>query len=295
MDKKNRTSPVFYCLSPLLVFFLINYLVSLGFITYAVISENIALNSSGALEKLLDFSDRYIFEIEACSYVITFCFAYFIKYRKFEKKRFDDRFLNGLEFKDVLLAIICGVGIYLITDIVIVILNGIFNLESVLTEHNQVVSSVLTDNIIKDIILLGLLAPITEEFLFRGLIFNRIRLFTEEKTAIIISALIFAFMHIGTFIQIGYAFALGYALAYSYTKFENIKIPIVIHMSFNLTNCLYYIPGLDALLNTKIGYLIYYALGITAIVYAIEKLRKRNKPLTWESLRMKPEDMLEPW
>lgn len=290
MKEQHKTSPVFFCLSPVLVFFLISYLVSLSFIAYAVLTENIILNSQDAFDSLMGFYQSRIFEIEALAYILTFCYAYFLKFRKFEVKCFDHRYYNFIEFKDVIWAIICAVGVYLITDIVLVILDGIFDLQSVLNAHNESVTSILSDNIIKNVILVGLLAPITEEILFRGLVFNRIRLLSNMKIAIFTSSAIFAFMHVGTFIQVGYAFALGLVLSISYAKFKNIKIPIIIHMAFNLTNCIYYIPGIESILDTFIGHLVYYVLGVACAVYSVKKFRKRRTPVGKDDLLLPDEE-----
>ena len=80
---------------------------------------------------------------------------------------------------------------------------------------------------------LGVLIPILEECLYRGVIFRRLRDLMDAKKAILFSALIFAVVH-GNIVQFLYAFVFGLILSYVYETFESIKAPIVLHCAANL-------------------------------------------------------------
>ncbi len=75
------------------------------------------------------------------------------------------------------------------------------------------------------------IAPIGEELVFRKLIIDRISIF-GEKTAIVISALIFALFH-GNFYQFFYAFFIGALFGYVYVKSRNILLTISLHAAIN--------------------------------------------------------------
>lgn len=77
----------------------------------------------------------------------------------------------------------------------------------------------------------GILAPITEEILFRGLI-QRTMLPFGKKFAILVSALTFGLFH-GNLIQTPYAFAVGLVLGYVAAEY-NILWAMVLHMINNL-------------------------------------------------------------
>lgn len=83
----------------------------------------------------------------------------------------------------------------------------------------------------------GLIVPIMEELLYRGLIYRRLRTFLYTKSAILWSAVVFALVH-GNAVQMLYAFALGMALAYFYEHYHSIKASILAHMIMNLTSVL---------------------------------------------------------
>ncbi len=89
-----------------------------------------------------------------------------------------------------------------------------------------------------EIIAVGLIGPLVEELVFRGCVYTRLRRGMPTAAAVILSALAFGIAH-GVFIAVCYATVLGLMLAYTYTKFESVLAPFVLHMGFNLAN---YIP-----------------------------------------------------
>lgn len=85
------------------------------------------------------------------------------------------------------------------------------------------------------IIGLGMIVPIAEELLFRGVLYNRIKTITKPFSAMIWSALVFAMYH-GNLVQLIYAGLCGVMLAWIYEKYGSIKAPILAHICLNLTS-----------------------------------------------------------
>ena len=83
-------------------------------------------------------------------------------------------------------------------------------------------------------------APISEELLFRSIIFKRISRKSNIYIGMIISSLIFGLLHIELAV-IG-AFIFGIACCILYIKYKNILIPMTVHF-FN--NLLAFLPQLD--------------------------------------------------
>ena len=77
-----------------------------------------------------------------------------------------------------------------------------------------------------------ILAPVTEELLFRGLLLH---LFSPygKRTAILLSALFFALAH-GTFFQMPYALIAGVILAYVSVVGGSVLYPLFFHIIYNL-------------------------------------------------------------
>lgn len=83
------------------------------------------------------------------------------------------------------------------------------------------------------IVCLGLIIPITEELMYRGVLFRRYREGSGFMRAAIGSSLLFGVMH-GNIIQMVYGFILGMFLAFIYNKYGSLKAPILLHVTVNL-------------------------------------------------------------
>ncbi len=86
------------------------------------------------------------------------------------------------------------------------------------------------------VVLLLILAPVSEEFLFRGALYPALRGRLPGRAAAGLSALLFAVLH-GSLRGSVPLFFLGYFLAKSYEHYRNIFIPIAVHSLFNLNSC----------------------------------------------------------
>lgn len=83
------------------------------------------------------------------------------------------------------------------------------------------------------LILFGLISPVTEEIVFRGLIFNRMRHFYPAVTAILASGILFGVFH-GNLVQGVYGGCMGILLAYAYERMHSFVIPCLFHVTANI-------------------------------------------------------------
>lgn len=79
----------------------------------------------------------------------------------------------------------------------------------------------------------GLIAPIAEELLIRGLVFERLRDLMKPWLAILWSAVFFGIFH-GNLVQGVYAAFCGIYLGWVMERFHTIKAPIAAHMAANI-------------------------------------------------------------
>ena len=84
----------------------------------------------------------------------------------------------------------------------------------------------------------GILGPIIEELIFRGIIYNELKSKYSNMKSILITTIFFAIIHINI-IQILYALIIGFILIFVYEKYNNIKAPIILHMASNITTTLF--------------------------------------------------------
>lgn len=80
----------------------------------------------------------------------------------------------------------------------------------------------------------GILSPIVEEAVFRGLIYNRMKRCFQPKIALVFSALIFGAYH-GNLVQALYGTILGFLIAYSYERYKSFVAPVIFHGVANIS------------------------------------------------------------
>lgn len=90
-------------------------------------------------------------------------------------------------------------------------------------------------NLIINIISSGLIGPIYEEILFRGIFYNKLLKFNSPKKSLIITTIFFSLIHF-SLIKMLYALILGYIFTKIYQKDNSILSPIIIHVSANITS-----------------------------------------------------------
>ena len=156
---------------------------------------------------------------------ITFVIFGIIFYKKYYNYKQD--YMEKLNIKTIGILIILGIILNLSYNLVI----GSFNYAVHFTNNY----SAINISILTYIICTGLLGPILEELLFRGIVFNKFKKFNPQMRAILLTTFIFTFFH-SNFIQMLYAFCLGFILIYVYEKYKNIKAPIIVHMASNIMN-----------------------------------------------------------
>jgi len=83
------------------------------------------------------------------------------------------------------------------------------------------------------ILVYGLITPLTEEIVFRGIVYNRMRRFYGLIIALILNPLIFGLYH-GNIVQAVYGTVLGLLITWSYERFGAFVIPYIIHASANV-------------------------------------------------------------
>ena len=96
------------------------------------------------------------------------------------------------------------------------------------------------------IALYGILSPVIEEIIFRGILYNRMKIYFPLKLSIVISSLLFGVYH-QNIVQGIYAFIMGIVLAAAYEYFDSFTAPVIIHV---MANCLIYILSYFRILDT---------------------------------------------
>lgn len=79
----------------------------------------------------------------------------------------------------------------------------------------------------------GIIGPILEELLFRGVVYNKLKTFNKPMTAIILTSVLFGLFHFDLINSI-YAFGVSFMFIYLYEKYNTLIAPILMHITLNL-------------------------------------------------------------
>ena len=116
-----------------------------------------------------------------------------------------------------------------------------------------------------------IISPIAEEFIFRGIILNRLKLVIPIPMAILASSLCFGVLHsYGSIIS---AFVFGVCMCIIYIKTENILTSIIAHIMNNfLAESLYYLDGEAVLFNNGVVMIIITILAIVSLYLIVNSI-----------------------
>lgn len=178
-------------------------------------------------------NETYMLRQTLCA-LVTIPFLYFSFYRK--DRQLEKIVMDGKE-KDtatnVVKYIICaviGTGTLGIACNNLIAMTPLMQVSSGYQETNQ---AFFGGGMVFEILGSGLLIPIAEEMLFRGIVFKRLRIWAGVRVAIAGSALFFALIHVNL-VQFLYAGILGIFLALLLEKSGKLYIPVLGHITANL-------------------------------------------------------------
>ena len=130
-------------------------------------------------------------------------------------------------------------------------LNLLFDLTGIIDNsaaYQAVAAGQLSASLAVGLICYGIISPLAEELVFRGIVYNELKRSYRLPLAMLISALLFGLYHMNP-VQGGYGFIMGLLLAYLYEYFGSFLWPVLVHM---LANSLAYILRNTSLSTTVI-------------------------------------------
>lgn len=105
-------------------------------------------------------------------------------------------------------------------------------------DFQQVAARQMTAGLVSGLVLYGIISPLTEELVFRGILFARLKRYLPTVVSGVVSALLFGLYH-GNMIQASYGFMAGCLFAFVYHSTGNFKWTVAMHGLFNVTGFLY--------------------------------------------------------
>lgn len=84
------------------------------------------------------------------------------------------------------------------------------------------------------LVLYGIISPLAEEAVFRGILYNRMKRCFNYKIALAVSSLLFGIYH-GNLVQAVYGSILGFLIAYFYEQYKSFAAPVLFHAVANIS------------------------------------------------------------
>ena len=161
---------------------------------------------------------------------------FFLIMKKAQPNKFKNPIKNRGFLSDSWKMIIIGLGVAAFGNIVISLILTLMGdsplVSDVLDQFSQAFQVTSSLDIIIMIIGVVILAPICEELIFRGIVFEKFTTIYSIKTAIILNGILFGIYHMNLLQGIN-TFFMGMVLAYVYYYRRNITDAILIHMVNN--------------------------------------------------------------
>lgn len=156
-------------------------------------------------------------------------------------------------------------------------LNVLFDLAGITSSseaYQAVAASQLSASLAVGLICYGIITPLAEEVVFRGIVYNELKRAYKLPVAMLVSALLFGFYHMNP-VQGAYGFVMGFLMAWLYEYFGSFFWPVLVHMLANsLAYVLRYTYIAETFLYSWIGGIVFAALAIIGIVLLISDKKK---------------------
>ena len=179
-----------------------------------------------------------------------------------------------ISFKNMVFIFLISMAATYIFNIVGILVNTLISFLKGTDVLNPLEGLVGTSSIIPTIIFIGILSPIIEEIVFRGVLLNKLRVY-GDKTAVWFTALTFALFH-GNLSQFFYALALGLIFGYLVIRTNTIRYAIILHIIVNLFGSVI-MPALalsgNIVLEMSTGILVFFFI-ITGTILFIKNFKK---------------------
>lgn len=273
MRKDNVFLAIWRCLYPLLIHIAVTFTIAFGYMFLSIFLAIFQSVGGGDAISYAEVVERYteqaLYLLLAASVICIPIFVLLFRNDRKKEQRIKQKETSVVAW--IVLAIMAVTLCFSLNALL-----GFSGLDKISQKYQEVAQTLYSGGVLLEIITVGILGPICEELIFRGLMFRRMREYTKPVIAVIASALVFAIYH-GNIVQGVYAFVLGIVMAVCYQRFQTLWASIVIHVAANITSvCLTEISWIGNILE-KTNVLIV-ATIVTTIVWilGIMILMKKN-------------------
>lgn len=193
----------------------------------------------------------------------------------FSKKK-KDKIIKKIQINKFFIIVLLSLGLNIIIDL---LLN--FVPSDILSSYQKLMSVTDGMSFWQQLIIIGILAPIVEELLFRYAFIRPFRNYKPKllkcsgvTVGIVLSAISFGIAH-GNIVQSSYAFVLGLILGYIYTRDFNLSESILMHITINSSSLI--LGTLKAPYSYVMMGMMLLSFVVSVFLIVMEKKRCKNK------------------
>ncbi len=227
----------------------------------AMNGETDLLNDPAALQAAVtDYIMQYIIYAVIVAQILTLIGAVIWYGILIKKKNINRPVKDCVNVRTILMCILAGIGLQLVIDFFLNI--AALTFPNAMGAYSELVETVgIGETTWISLLATVILAPISEELLFRGLTLRFLRSAgTKFAIANVLQALFFGILHMNL-VQGIYAFVVGLVLGYVAGKCRTVFLPILLHLCFNFAGTF-----LAAWLSGKSGWLMQSVLMVIGVL-----------------------------
>lgn len=217
----SKIKEIFKTLLFVILFVVGQYLIMFLFMLfYMIMNSTTNINDLNYIDSVTNWINKnsLLILLVQCIIFIPLFYKKYIKYK-----------CNSINFnfKEILLFSFGGFSLSCILNLIIIWLKSIMNIKMI---SNPITFTVIIGT--------GIIGPMLEELLFRGIVYEKFIKIFNHRLAFFLSVFIFAILHTGGIFQILFAFIIGCYLTYIYSRYHDIKLAIIVHIVVNMTSIL---------------------------------------------------------
>ena len=204
---------------------------------------------------------------------LIFGLIYWLRYRKSHKEQPRMRALT-ITPKTIMLSVIIGFAMVFVSNLILALFNPLtmlVGMDFYMEQLNLISQLISGTSLPLAIVSVGIVGPIVEEVIFRGLIFYYFQKRYSVKTAIIVQAILFGVIHLNL-AQASYAIIIGLFLGYAYVYTQSIWVPIIIHVVNNIVAMV--VP--EAIASMQSWMLVTSGLAMLLLIIVILRMMKKE-------------------
>jgi membrane protease YdiL (CAAX protease family) len=227
-------------------------------------------NLPGEIEELMSQNILYIISVAS----ILICgIVFYFWYRHETRGRQKVELKSVFNKRNIILFLIIGIGCQLFFSGVMNLIQPIFPEQ--FKSYGETMESILGSDLLLVLLYTIIIAPISEELIFRGVILHRTRKVLPFLGANLLQALFFGVYH-RNIIQGIYATIMGFLLGLIYQKYNTIYSTILLHMIINASVFVVILFPI-----TTISYVVMVVLGVvgTTVSFVLLKLGHRESSM----------------